>query len=180
MAIFTRMCRLLQATLHEALARAEDPVLTLNALLLEQSDRLAHTREATAVAMAGARRWAEQAAEATRMAQHWAERARMAAADDVTAALWHQHTAEDMARHYRQLAEQQARTVAHLRASLADLAQRLRETRMLRERSVPPHRHSRRSPAPCDRRSTRRVWRSANAISPACAWQRCGHRRWAS
>jgi phage shock protein A len=136
MALFKRVRRLLRASLNEALNRTEDPVGTLNYLVLELCEHLERAREQVAAAMAAERRLAEQAGEAEHAAGQWQARARRAvehgSEELAREALRRRFAAEEMARYFRQAHEEQARGVARLRSSLAYLERRLQEARMVR------------------------------------------------
>jgi len=138
MALFKRIRALLRASLNEALNRTEDPVGTLNYLVLELSEHLERAREQTAAAMAAERRLAEQADDAERAAQQWTARARRAmehgSVEAAREALRHRSAMEEEGRYFRRAHEEQARGVASLRSSLAYLEGRLREARMIRAR----------------------------------------------
>ncbi|MHB0937346.1 MAG: PspA/IM30 family protein [Armatimonadota bacterium] len=136
MAFFTRMRRLLRASLNEALDASEDPVAALNYLVLELCEHLERARTAVAAAMAAERRLAEQAENAGQAGRQWTERARRAllngAEDLAREALRRKRAAEEMARYFGEALEEQHREVARLRSALAYLQGRLQEARMAR------------------------------------------------
>lgn len=136
MTLFTRIRKLLRASLNEALDATEDPVAALNYLMLKLCEHLERARTAVAAAMAAERRLAEQADEAGSAVRQWTERARRGllngAEDLAREALRRKRAAEEMVQYFGQALEEQHREVERLRAALGYLERRLQEARMAR------------------------------------------------
>ena len=136
MGILSRTRRLLQANLHDLLDKAEDPAKLLNFLILEMQENLEQAREETAMAMASARRLAQQAEDAARAAGQWELRARHAVERGDAAlareALLRRATATGLALQFQQAYEQQQLAVDELRGALDHLQRRLQEAQTRR------------------------------------------------
>ena len=143
MGILKRLRQLLQMRLHDAITRAENPVLLVNLQVAEMQEGVERARTEIARAMAAERRLNIQAVEAHRDALRWDNRARGALThgdDDLAReALRRRQAALEIAEYYDRAHEQQLQAVAELKATLTQLTTLLRQAKARRAALLAHH-----------------------------------------
>ncbi|HIE50139.1 MAG TPA: hypothetical protein EYP85_00120 [Armatimonadetes bacterium] len=147
MGIASRIARILKANLNEMLSRAENPEKMLSQAIGEMEDSLREARETITQAVADEKKLARQLAEARELETRWAERAEQAveAGDEILAreAIRKRRMYSDLVLQYEDQLAEQREAVDRLKASYAQLEERLQDARARRRELLARHRRVR-------------------------------------